>query len=194
MAQQAAAPAEPNVDFGYPAIFFDSHPEQQPSYLGSYWAMFKSHLYIAWSGDVPKRLNPGTLRLTWWTTDNVQGLRDYELHQHSLVKTQYDSLCGIPDVSRCMIMGFSGQNPYIMTYGHNIWQEKFRAEKRKNNEKWLSEEERSKRREERERREEAAGGEGGEKKKGLSGKIDELIMSNEESETQRLLGGCEDMA
>lgn len=83
-----------------------------------------------------------------------------------------------------------------MTYGHNIWQEKFRKEKRKNNEKWLSEEERSRRREERERRIEAGEEVGqAEKKSGLSVKIDELIMSNEESETQRLLGGAdEDMA
>lgn len=91
-------------------------------------------------------------------------------------------------------MGFSGQNPYVLTYGHNIWQEKFRKEKRANNAKWLSEEERSKRRAEREKRLEAEGGEAAEKererakKSGLSFKIDELIMSNEESETQRLLG------
>ncbi|KAL1303445.1 hypothetical protein AAFC00_006834 [Neodothiora populina] len=201
-----AASDEPNVNFGSPCVFYDSHPEEQPTLLGSYWQALKGNLYIAWSGDVPKALYPGNLRLTWWTTDNKQGLRDYELHQHALVKLQYDSLCELPDVRRCMILGFSGQNPYILTFGQNIWQEKFKREKRANNAKWLSPEEREKRLAERQKRLDAAGVAAAghdddekagtqhveDKKNGISFKIDELIMSNEESETQRLLGGTDE--
>lgn len=155
--------------------------------------------------DTQTRLS---LTLTPAQTDNTEGLRDYELHQHALVKIQYDSLCDVPDVNRCLIMGYSGQNPYVMTYGHNIWQEKFKKERRSNNAKWLSEEERSKRRAEREKRLEAEGagedaiGEERERerervrKARIGVKVDEIIMSNEESETQRLLGDVDpdDMA
>lgn len=157
---------------------------------------------------LPRHPNPLSPTLTPAQTDNTEGLRDYELHQHALVKIQYDSLCDVPDVNRCLIMGYSGQNPYVMTYGHNIWQEKFKKERRSNNAKWLSEEERSKRRAEREKRLEAEGagedaiGEERERerervrKARIGVKVDEIIMSNEESETQRLLGDVDpdDMA
>jgi hypothetical protein len=32
----------PVIDFGAPTIFFDSHPEEQESYLYSYWSSLKS--------------------------------------------------------------------------------------------------------------------------------------------------------
>ena len=98
-----------------------------------------------------------------------------------------------------MIMGYSGQNPYVMTYGQNIWQEKFAKEKRAgaagSQPHIMSEEERSRRREERERREEdkrAENGEGGaaavKGRSRLGDRINEVILRNEEQETMRLLG------
>ena len=72
MTTATAAATEPNVNFGAPAIFYDSHPHLQPSYIGSCWEAFKGTMHIAWSGIVPKRLWPGTLRLVWWTVSNSQ--------------------------------------------------------------------------------------------------------------------------
>lgn len=57
----------PNINFGSPVVFFDSHPELQHGYLASWVYSFRDHLKIAWTGDVPKQLHPGTLRLVWWT-------------------------------------------------------------------------------------------------------------------------------
>ncbi|TKA36564.1 hypothetical protein B0A49_13582, partial [Cryomyces minteri] len=87
----------PNINFGSPIIIFDSHPEEQDSHFWSYWTTFKTTLSIAWTGDVPKPLHPGSLRIVWWTTDNVRGHKDYELHQHTLVKESFDSLLSLPD-------------------------------------------------------------------------------------------------
>jgi hypothetical protein len=60
---------EPNVNFGAPTIFFDSHPHEQESYLYSYWSSLKSNLKIAFTGEVPKFHSPGKLRIIWWTHD-----------------------------------------------------------------------------------------------------------------------------
>lgn len=76
---------EPNVNFGSPCIFYDSHPDQQPTWIGSYWQTLKSHLYIAWSGDVPKQLYPGMLRLIWWT------VRYFHYHYYPPLPTQSPS-------------------------------------------------------------------------------------------------------
>jgi hypothetical protein len=57
----------PNLDFGDPIIFFDTHPEEQESYLYSYYSSLKTQLTIAWTGVVPKPLLPGKLRVVWWT-------------------------------------------------------------------------------------------------------------------------------
>lgn len=59
--------AAPNIKFGSPVIFFDSHPEQQPGYAASWAYAFRDHLKVAWTGEPPKKLFPGTLRLVWWT-------------------------------------------------------------------------------------------------------------------------------
>lgn len=124
--------AEPNINFGTPTIFFDSHPEEQESYLYSYWSSFKSSLKIAWTGQVPKFLNPGTLRIIWYTQDGNEGMKDYELHEYALVRNNFDVLLKLDEVRRVVIMGYSGQNPYVMgAGGRNPWQDKFRREFRK---------------------------------------------------------------
>jgi hypothetical protein len=69
---------EPNVNFGAPIIFFDSHPEEQESYISSYWSSLKSNLKIAWTGEVPKFHEPGKLRIIWWTYDVSRNAHDRE--------------------------------------------------------------------------------------------------------------------
>jgi hypothetical protein len=117
---------EPNVNFGSPAIFLDSHPDEQESYLYSYWSSLKSSLRIAFTGEVPPFLNPGSLRLTWWMRDGTQGMKDYELHEYAQVRANYDILLNMPEIRRVLITGYSGQNPYILVNGTNPWQDKFR--------------------------------------------------------------------
>ncbi|KAL3424142.1 hypothetical protein PVAG01_03423 [Phlyctema vagabunda] len=121
----------PNVDFGNPVIFFDSHPEEQEGYLYSYWSSLVSTLKIAWTGDVPKQLMPGKLRMVWWTTEGTQGVKDYELHQYELVRNNFDGLLALPEVRRCLITGYSGQNPFVMS--SNPWADadkKFKRDKK----------------------------------------------------------------
>jgi len=121
----------PNVDFGRPSIFFDSHPSEQESYLYSYWSSLKTSLHIAWTGQVPKPLEPGMLRLIFWTHDNSQGIKDYPLHEYAGVQDAFNEALQQPEVRRCMVMGFSGQNPYILgDGGKNPWVEKFEREAR----------------------------------------------------------------
>jgi hypothetical protein len=123
---------EPNINFGSPTIFFDSHPEEQESYLYSYWTSFKSTLKIAWTGKVPKFLNPGTLRIIWYTQDGNEGFKDYELHEYAIVRDNFDVLLKLDEVRRVVVMGYSGQNPYVMgAGGRNPWQDKFRREFKK---------------------------------------------------------------
>jgi hypothetical protein len=122
--------APPNVDFGFPAIFFDSHPEEQASYLYSVYNYFKSTFHIAWTGQVPKPLEHGMLRLIFWTEDDTQGMKDFELHEYATVREAYEEALRLDEVRRVMVMGFSGQNPYIYTHGKNPWVERFEREKR----------------------------------------------------------------
>lgn len=123
--------SEPNLDFGVPVIFFDSHPEEQESYLYSYWSSLKSSFHIAFTGQVPKFHSPGTLRLIWYTHDKTQGLKDYELHEYALVREHFDVLLNLDEVRRAVIMGYSGQNPYILgAGGRNPWADKFERQKR----------------------------------------------------------------
>ena len=120
---------EPNINFGTPTIFFDSHPSEQESYLYSYWSSLKSNLKIAWTGVVPKFLNPGTLRIIWYTHDGSEGMKDYELHEYALVRDNFDVLLKLDEVRRVVIMGYSGQNPYVMgPGGRNPFQDKFQRD------------------------------------------------------------------
>ena len=122
----------PNLNFGSPTIFFDSHPEEQESYLYSYWSSLKASLKIAYTGRVPKFLNPGQLRIIWYTQDGNEGLKDYELHEYALVRDNFDVLLNLSEVRRVVIMGYSGQNPYIIgDGGRNPWQDRFDREFKK---------------------------------------------------------------
>ncbi|RDW74955.1 hypothetical protein BP6252_06097 [Coleophoma cylindrospora] len=120
MASSSAIAELPNVNFGTPVIFFDSHPEEQESYLYSYYSSLKKTLKIAFTGNVPKPLEPGKLRLVWWTHDGSEGHKDYELHQYALVRDNFDGLLALPEIRRCLVTGFAGQNPYVA--GNNPWE------------------------------------------------------------------------
>ncbi|KEQ87828.1 hypothetical protein D6D19_05431 [Aureobasidium pullulans] len=182
--------ATPNVRFGSPIIFFDSHPEQQNGYIASWVYAFRDHLKIAWTGDVPKKLFPGTLRLVWWTTDGVQGLRDFELHQSELIKSLWDSLLDNPDVARALVTGYSGQNPYVLSYGDNPWltkEQKERLVRRQNDEIWAKKSaKRVETRSKEDRFEDEK--EAIRRKEQILEHIDEVIQSNEDAEKEKLLG------
>jgi hypothetical protein len=117
---------EPNVNFGSPVIFFDSRPDEQESYLYSYWSSLKSNLKTAFTGEVPKFHSPGKLRIIWYTKDGNRGEKDYDLHEYQQVRTNFDVLLNMPEIRRVVVMGYSGQNPYLLVNGTNPWQEKFR--------------------------------------------------------------------
>jgi hypothetical protein len=205
--------AAPNIKFGSPVIFFDSHPEQQEGYVASWVYAFGAHLKVAWTGDPPKKLFPGTLRLVWWTvsftlsltllcygthvltrtppqTDGTKGLRDFELYQSELIKTLWDSLLDNPDVSRALVTGYSGQNPYILSYGDNPWltkEQKERLIRREKDERWAIKSARrveTRSKSERFEDEKAAI----KRKEQILEHIDEVIQSNEDAEKERLLG------
>ncbi|KAI9646413.1 hypothetical protein NHQ30_004405 [Ciborinia camelliae] len=120
----------PNLNFGSPIIFFDSNPEMQDSYLGSYWTSLKETLKTSWTGEVRKFHHTGTLRILFWTADGKECIKDYELHEYKLVREAWESLFQLPDVKRAIVMGYSGQNPYVKDFGEkNPWEEKIEREK-----------------------------------------------------------------
>lgn len=76
--------------------------------------------------------NPGTLRIIFWTVEDKECIRDYELHEYKFVREAWEKLFTLPDVKRAMVMGYSGQNPYVKDFGGvNVWEEKIEREKRR---------------------------------------------------------------
>jgi hypothetical protein len=104
----------PPIMTGKPTIFFDSHPERQESFLGSYLSSLKSTLYTAFTGDVTKFHPPGQLRVIWWTNDGTRGIKDYDLHKYALVRDNFYALEAMKEVTRVIVMGYPGQNPYML--------------------------------------------------------------------------------
>ncbi|KAF4553534.1 Hypothetical protein D9617_6g092650 [Elsinoe fawcettii] len=103
-----------------PIIFFDSHPEPQAGIVRDSISRFTKHLKTAWTGDVVLDIEPGMLRLQWYTTDNTFGKRDYLLREHSEAQTGWETLCNLPEVQRAMIVGYPSQNPYSID-GKSQW-------------------------------------------------------------------------
>ncbi|PNS18156.1 hypothetical protein CAC42_3601 [Sphaceloma murrayae] len=95
-----------------PIIFFDSHPEPPAGIVRDSLSRFTKHLKTAWTGDVVIDVQPGMLRLQWYTTDGNFGKRDYELREHAEAQTGWETICNLPDVARAMIVGYPSQNPY----------------------------------------------------------------------------------
>ncbi|TVY49118.1 hypothetical protein LOCC1_G001215 [Lachnellula occidentalis] len=103
------------IDIGVPTTFLDSHPtEQNTSYVVAGLSFLRGQLYTAWTGIVPKPLLAGSLRIIWYTDKGKEGMKDYELHQATLVRENYEMLCSHPDVRRVLVMGYSGQNPWVL--------------------------------------------------------------------------------
>jgi hypothetical protein len=133
----------PPIISGKPSILFDSHPEQQESHVGSYYSSLKSSLYTAFTGNVTPFHPPGQLRVIWWTVDGKKGMKDYDLHKHALVRDNFYALDGMKEVKRVIVMGYAGQNPYLLDdaekYGRQGlgWREKEMSpeEKRRHKEK-----------------------------------------------------------
>lgn len=75
---------------------------------------------------MPKFHEPGKLRIIWWTQEGNEGMKDYEMHEYALVRDNFDALVALPEVRRVIVMGYSGQNPYVIgDRGRNPWREKF---------------------------------------------------------------------
>lgn len=121
-----------------PAIFMDSHPEEQDNYLTSWITTIRTNLAIAATGVVERSLVSGNLRLKWYTHDGSVGFKDYPLHDYDLVRNDYCSVLALTEVRRAMVLGHPDQNPYILINGKNPWIDLFKREK-KQKEKLLRE-------------------------------------------------------
>ncbi|KAG8631807.1 hypothetical protein KVT40_000947 [Elsinoe batatas] len=111
-----------------PIVFFDSHPEPQTGIVRDSINRFTKHLMTAWTGDVVLDVEPGMLRLQWYTTDSTFGKRDYLLSEHTECQTGWETLCNLPEVSRAMIVGYPSQNPYSID-GKSQWKLQERKKK-----------------------------------------------------------------
>nr|OQO32074.1 hypothetical protein B0A51_00612 [Rachicladosporium sp. CCFEE 5018] len=117
---------------GTVVIFFDargfkSAQDQLPTYQ-SYWLETKYRLGwpSIWSTT---DLEPGKLRLVWYTHTGTEGSREYPIHMAYTVKEMYDSLSG--DGFRPMILGWSLENPFPMIGGSEPPEEPKQPEIRK---------------------------------------------------------------
>ncbi|KAI6244531.1 hypothetical protein HI914_07519 [Erysiphe necator] len=112
-----------------PAIFMDSHPEEQDGYLKSWITSLRTNLTIAATGIVERVQKPGELRLKWVTHEGTTGFKDYDLKDYEQVRNDFHEVLTLPDVHRAMILGYPSQNPYIVINGKNPWVERFEREK-----------------------------------------------------------------
>ncbi|CCU75970.1 unnamed protein product [Blumeria hordei] len=111
-----------------PAIFFDSHPEEQDGYLKSWLTVIRTNLAIAATGIVERFQQPGELRLKWISHDGNVGFKDYPLREYEQAHKEFYAVLTLPEVRRAMILGFPHQNPYILINGKNPWVERFQRE------------------------------------------------------------------
>lgn len=106
-------------DPGKLIILFDArttpHPEIVNSPLGSYYTSTLSR--FGWSSIWNRLANvdPGNIRLIWYTHVGNEGIRDFPLYKAEVVKEMFDSLA--TEGFRPMILGWSGENPYPMIGG-----------------------------------------------------------------------------
>ncbi|RKF74945.1 hypothetical protein GcM1_236001 [Golovinomyces cichoracearum] len=112
-----------------PAIFMDSHPDEQDGYLKSWLTTIRTNLTIAATGIVERGQKPGELRLKWYTHDGNVGYKDYPLEQYEKVREEFHSVLGLPEVRRAIVLGYPAQNPFILIGGSNPWVDKFEREK-----------------------------------------------------------------
>lgn len=104
-------------DPGQIVILFDNRMEttkdDKKSMFQSYW--IEGMYRLGWpSWQIPD-LEPGKLRLIWYTHAGAEGTRDYPLYRAYTVKEMFDSLSD--EGFRPMILGYSGENPFPMIGG-----------------------------------------------------------------------------
>ncbi|KAK5163266.1 uncharacterized protein LTR77_010852 [Saxophila tyrrhenica] len=104
-------------DPGQIVIFFDSRmsttPDNQFSYLQS--SRIASLHRLGWPSFTKPDLDPGMIRLVWYTHVGNEGQRDYPLYRAYAVKDMFDSLSEAG--FRPMVLGWSGENPFPMIGG-----------------------------------------------------------------------------
>ena len=104
-------------DPGKIVILFDDRlnttADDKFSTFQSYWT---SALYrMSWPSLSRPDLDPGNIRLIWYTHVGNQGTRDYPLYRAYAVKEMFDSLS--QEGFRPMVLGWSGENPFPMIGG-----------------------------------------------------------------------------
>ena len=91
------------------------------------------------------------------------------MHEYKLVRDAWESLFNLPDVKRAIVMGYSGQNPYVKDFGEkNPWEDKIEREKM------------------RQRRSEQMQGESKEGRTGKEIDIKRVIDKTEEAEVKKI--------
>ncbi|QIX00610.1 hypothetical protein AMS68_006127 [Peltaster fructicola] len=103
---------------GSVVVFFDhrsfkSDKDKSPFYQ-NYWLDTKSRM--GWASLWPTTdLEPGNLRLVFYTHEGNEGQREYPLHMAYAVKEMFDDLAD--EGFRPMIIGWSKENPFPMIGG-----------------------------------------------------------------------------
>jgi hypothetical protein len=104
-------------DPGQIVIFFDNRlaktKDDNFSTLQTYWT---EGLYkLGWPSFFKPDLDPGMLRLIWYTHAGNEGSREFPLHKADAVKEMFDSLSD--EGFRPMVLGWSAENPFPMIGG-----------------------------------------------------------------------------
>lgn len=104
-------------DPGQVVIFFDNRlaktKDDNFSAFQSYWT---EGLYkLGWPSFFKQNLDPGMLRLIWYTHAGNEGSRDFPLWKANAVKEMFDSLSD--EGFRPMVLGWSAENPFPMIGG-----------------------------------------------------------------------------
>jgi len=55
-----------------PIVIFDSDPNAKSNFLINTISRFTSHLSTAWTGDYVPDVEPGSIRVQWWTVSFVK--------------------------------------------------------------------------------------------------------------------------
>ncbi|KAK5127813.1 hypothetical protein LTR85_004929 [Meristemomyces frigidus] len=102
-------------DPGFIKIFWDGRqagiPAPSDDKMSYYQSYYIAGLYkLGWPSYHTPDLEPGKLRLVWYTHAGSEGTRDYPLWNAYTVKDMFDSL--YTEGFRPMLMGFSNENPY----------------------------------------------------------------------------------
>ena len=104
-------------DPGQITTFFDARMSTtNDDRFSTFQSYYTASLYrLGWPSFRKPDLNPGNLRLIWYTHTGNQGTRDFPLYKAYVVKEMFDSLS--EEGFRPMVIGWSGENPFPMIGG-----------------------------------------------------------------------------